>query len=81
MTESSNSWISMKHQIPEPNEPVLCIGKNGGCFIAKAIYDDLDKTQRQAGVYGYIVMQLSNKWDRRQADYWMPLPERPKRDC
>lgn len=64
MTEMK--WIPVSERLPAAHEKVICLGPEGGVFIAETRY-----------LAGRVLWNDLARIGRRKATHWMPLPEPP----
>jgi hypothetical protein len=62
------NWIPVSERLPDENQVVLCMRRNGSYWVAQWTYIDW-------------MWYDENEWrTEKEVTHWMPLPEPPKED-
>ena len=65
--DAAPRWIPVTERLPEEHEKVVCLGCQGGVFIAETRF-----------CCGRVLWNDLSHFGSRKATHWMPLPEPPK---
>ena len=77
MRAEESKWISVEDELPNEEQLVLLLCKNGAMFVGYEKYNSYEQEPRWRIKTALNSTKLLNKG---RVTHWMPLPEPPKED-